>query len=88
MKLASYLIVENNPRQGPSSWSIHLEMANTGILDPLVHLFFARTRDMANLVLINEIDRLHGLAQRVASLFPYLLKKVSAPLPNIPSHDK
>ena len=67
MKLAGYLIVENNPSPAPSSQSIRLEMADAGILDPRMHLFFARTRDIANLVLINDIVRLYGLAQRVAS---------------------
>ena len=87
LKLAGYLIVENNPSPAPSSQSIRLEMADAGILDPRMHLFFARTRDIANLVLINDIIRLCGLAQRVASFLPNLLKKISASLPSSPSHE-
>ena len=87
LKLAGYLIVENNPSPAPSSQSIRLEMADAGILDPRMHLFFALTRDIANLVLRNDIVRLYGLAQRVASFFPNLLKKTSASLPSSPSHE-
>ena len=75
LKLAGYLIVENNPSPAPSSQSIRLEMADAGVLDPRMHLFFARTRDIANLVLINDIVRLFWLKYRTIldSFHPLLL---------------
>ena len=87
LKPASYLIVKNSPSPAPSSQSIRLEMADAGVLDHLTYLFFARTRDVANLVLTNENFRLHGLSQRVTSFFPNMLRKTSASLPSSPSHD-
>ena len=81
-------LFENNTSSAPLSQSIRLEMADAGILHHLMRLFFARTRDMANLVLMNEIVRLHGLAQRAASFFPNLLKNISTSLPSSPSHER
>ena len=84
VKLASYLISENNPSPALSSQSIRLEMTDAGILDPLMHLFFAKDIDMANLVLMNKIVWIHGLAQSAARFPPNLLKKMSASLPSSP----
>ena len=67
--------VLKNPSPEPSSQSIHLEMADAGIRDPLMHLFFVRARVTANLARMKDTARLHHLAQHVARFLPNLLKK-------------
>ena len=87
MKLSSYAIVKYYPIPVPSSKSTRFGMANSRILDSLMHLLFARTRDMTNLFLMNEISRLHVIAQCVASFLPNLLKRTPASRHISPSHE-
>ena len=72
--MASCLTIEYIPSPAPSSQSILLEIADSGIRDPIVHLLFTRARGTVSLALTIEITRTHGLAQNVASFFPNVLK--------------
>ena len=74
-------------RPAPSSQSTRREIEFVIILDPLRHLFFARTIEIANLVRTKAIVLLHGRSHFFASFFARFLRKTSASLPSIPSHE-
>ena len=74
-------------RPAPSSQSTRREIEFVIILDPLMHLFFARTIKITNLVRMKAIVLLHGCSHFFISFLARFLRKTATSLHSMPSHE-